>query len=98
MPNVMVAKLFARHIKVHEQITLLKSAPFLVGVGTAGRIAKIIETDPDAILVKKVDFLVVDSTYTDKKDMSILDLPETQMDLKKLYSICQDFVQGTYSF
>ncbi|KAJ3347575.1 hypothetical protein HDU91_006742 [Kappamyces sp. JEL0680] len=97
MPKIMVAKLFARHLKVSEQIELLKKTPFLVGVGTAARISKIIETDEEAIKVNKLEYLLIDGTWKDKKNQTIVDVPEVNMDLKRLVETLRDSVIGTLS-
>lgn len=93
----MVAKLFAKHMKVEAQVESLKSTSFLVGVGTASRLAKIIETDPDSLKIKRVEFLLIDGNWRDKKNMTILDLPETHLDLKKLVEMVKETVIGIYS-
>jgi hypothetical protein len=47
--KIKIAKLFAKHKKIEEQISDLKSVPYLIGVGTPARILKIIESDPGFI-------------------------------------------------
>jgi hypothetical protein len=94
--NMKIAKLFAKHFKVSDQVKSLRDYPYLVGVGTPGRIVKIIN-DFDVIPLKKLDFLIIDVTK-DKKNCTILDLPETCMDLKKLVEMVKENVQGVYSF
>ncbi|KAI8898358.1 U3-containing 90S pre-ribosomal complex subunit-domain containing protein [Globomyces pollinis-pini] len=97
-PRVLVAKLFAKHMKLNEQIQSLKSQPFLVGVGTPSRLIKIIETDPDALKPKRIEHIIIDGQYRDKKSMSILDLPETHIDLKKLVANLKEYAIGVYNF
>lgn len=48
------------------------------------------QDDADAIPLKKLDYVFIDSSYRDAKQMSILDLPDTGIDLKKLYEIIKD--------
>ena len=48
------------------------------------------QDDADAIPLKKLDYVLIDSSYRDAKQMSILDLPDTGIDLKKLYEIIKD--------
>lgn len=98
MPKVMVAKLFSKHMKVAEQVDMLHNTSFLVGVGTAARMSKIMETDKDALKAKRIEFLIIDGTYRDKKSMSIYDLPETHLELKKLVESVHEFTIGIYSF
>ncbi|KAJ2994475.1 cms1 ribosomal small subunit [Globomyces sp. JEL0801] len=97
-PRVLVAKLFAKHMKLNEQIQSLKNQPFLVGVGTPSRLIKIIETDPDALKPKRIEHIIIDGQYRDKKSMSILDLPETHIDLKKLVANLKEYAIGVYNF
>jgi hypothetical protein len=65
-----------------------------VGVGTPARIVKIMQDDPDAMPLKKLDYLMIDSSFRDGKNMSILDLPDTGLDTKKLYELCSGAHDG----
>jgi hypothetical protein len=98
MNNVKVCKLFAKHMKIKDQIKSLKESNFLIGVGTPGRILKILETDEEAMPLKKMEFLIIDGSHKDKKSFSILDLPETHMDLKKLVEMLRDSLLGVYNY
>jgi U3-containing 90S pre-ribosomal complex subunit len=71
--------------------------PYLVGVGTPARLIKILETDPDAMKLNRIEYLIVDGSWRDGKNMSILDLPETHLDLKKLADMVQEHALGIYS-
>jgi hypothetical protein len=68
----------------------------LVGVGTPARLVKLLESDPDAIKIKRVEYLIVDGEWKDGKNMTILDSPETHLELKKLAALLTD-VLGIYS-
>ncbi|KAJ3333127.1 hypothetical protein HDU76_011204 [Blyttiomyces sp. JEL0837] len=77
-----IGKLFARHIKIAEHIKLCKTTYFPVSVGTPNRVLKLLEAD--AIDINTISNLIVDSSYVDKKERGILDIPELQADLKAL--------------
>ena len=94
VPQLKVAKLFAKHMKMEEQIRALKKTPFLIAVGTPARIMKILEQDEGAIPLKKLDYLIIDGTFKNKKSMTVYDLLDTQMDLKKLTAHLQDHVEA----
>ncbi|KAJ3317166.1 cms1 ribosomal small subunit [Boothiomyces sp. JEL0866] len=82
-------KLFARHLKINDQIESLKKEPFLIGVGTPGRIRKIIEQDKDAIRTNRVEFVIVDG-WIDSKNFNILDNNETREDTLHLVSLFKE--------
>jgi hypothetical protein len=84
--NLKVAKLFARHIKLPEQLLQLKNDTFHVGVGTPNRILKIMNDD-DGIKKDKIEYVIIDGTYRDKKTMSIVDLDDVRSDLKLLNTL-----------
>lgn len=98
VPNLKVAKLFAKHMKIQDQIRALKKSPFLLAVGTPARILKILEQDEDAIPLKKLEYLIIDGSFKNKKEMTIYDLLDTQMDLKKLTEFLKDHVESIISF
>ena len=93
VPKLKIAKLFAKHMKVEEQIRALKKSPFLLAVGTPARILKILEEDDQCIPLDKLEYLIIDGNFKNKKSMTIYDLLDTQMDLKKLTSHVQDHVE-----
>jgi hypothetical protein len=98
IPNLRIAKLFSKHMKINEQIDSLKSIPFLVGVGTPNRLVKILETDPDALKAKRIEYLIIDGSHKDKKSMTIWNLNEHHPDLKQLYELVKDYTIGVYNF
>lgn len=69
-----VAKCFARHIKVGEQLDLLRKRMHPIAVGTPGRILSILTTDPSVF--SSVSTIVID-VKRDVKLRSIFDIPET---------------------
>ncbi|XP_035995003.1 protein CMSS1 [Fundulus heteroclitus] len=75
-------KLFAKHIKVEEQVKLLQKAVTHIGVGTPGRINALIEKE--GLNLKALRYLVVDWNWRDQKLRRMVDIPEIKMDFMKL--------------
>jgi protein CMS1 len=97
MPNIMVAKVFAKHMKITDQIEELKARPYLIGVGTAARVTKIMETEPEALKASKLDFVLIDGSWKDKTNQTILDITDINLELKKLIESVKDHLKGVYS-
>lgn len=72
-----VAKLFAKHIKIAEQVELLASRPLCIGVGTPARLAALVADG--ALSLERVALVVVDCSR-DVKLRNLLDIPETRRD------------------
>ncbi|PVH92832.1 hypothetical protein DM02DRAFT_604767 [Periconia macrospinosa] len=79
-PNV--AKLFAKHMKVKEQIEHLKKHKIDYGVGTPERLSALL--DHDALSTANLKRVVVDASYIDQKKRGILDMKELHEPLIKL--------------
>ncbi|KAJ8350327.1 hypothetical protein SKAU_G00254570 [Synaphobranchus kaupii] len=77
-----VMKLFAKHIKVEEQVKLLGKMVTHIGVGTPGRIKALIEKE--GLSLQKLRFLVLDWNWRDQKLRRMVDVPEVKGDLLKL--------------
>ncbi|KAI1899846.1 hypothetical protein AGOR_G00065980 [Albula goreensis] len=77
-----VVKLFAKHIKVEEQVKLLEKSVTHIGVGTPGRIKALIEKD--GLSLQALRFLVLDWNWRDQKQRRMVDVPEVKGDLVKL--------------
>lgn len=73
-----IAKLFARHMKVNEQIDALSKGHFRIGVGTPARINKLIEEKP--ALFDNVSTVVLDQ-WVDSKKQTLLSLKDTRKDV-----------------
>lgn len=73
-----IAKLFARHMKVNEQIEALSKGHFRIGVGTPARINKIIEEKP--ALFNNVATVILDQ-WIDSKKQTLLSLKDTRKDV-----------------
>ncbi|XP_058885858.1 protein CMSS1 isoform X3 [Acipenser ruthenus] len=80
--NAKVLKLFAKHIKVEEQIKLLQKGVTHVGVGTPGRIKAL--TEQDGLSLKALKYVVLDWNWRDQKLRRMPDIPEVKLDMLKL--------------
>ncbi|KAL7881451.1 hypothetical protein AOLI_G00082990 [Acnodon oligacanthus] len=77
-----VAKLFAKHIKIEDQIKLLSKGVVHIGVGTPGRVAALIEKE--GMNLQSLHYLVLDWNYRDQKQRRMIDIPEVKKDFLKL--------------
>ncbi|XP_050220590.1 uncharacterized protein LOC126670906 [Mercurialis annua] len=75
------AKLFSKHMKVEEQVTLLKERVNFAS-GTPSRIKKLI--DIEALGLSRLDMVVLD-IHTDVKGYSLLTLPQVRDEFWDLY-------------
>jgi protein CMS1 len=85
-----IAKLFAKHIKVPEQVAFLASHKVPLAIGTPARILKLAQTalnDKDesamAIDLSAVEHVVLDG-WRDAKDRTIFDVAEVRLELLRL--------------
>jgi len=76
-----IAKLFAKHFKVEEQMEMLSKEYFPIALGTPNRISKLIEVG--ALSLRRVSMVLVDVT-PDSKSFTLLTLNEVKNDLYKL--------------
>ncbi|MGH0140635.1 UNVERIFIED_CONTAM: hypothetical protein FKN15_043675 [Acipenser sinensis] len=74
--NAKVLKLFAKHIKVEEQIKLLQKGVTHMGVGTPGRIKALAEQD--GLSLKALKYVVLDWNWRDQKLRRMPDIPEVK--------------------
>ncbi|XP_051565602.1 protein CMSS1-like isoform X2 [Myxocyprinus asiaticus] len=90
-----VLKLFAKHIKVDEQIKLLSKGVTHIAVGTPGRIAALLEKD--GLTVQGLRYLVLDWNYRDQKHRTMADIPEVKLDFLKMMNlgVIQSCREGT---
>ncbi|KAF2184833.1 hypothetical protein K469DRAFT_578409 [Zopfia rhizophila CBS 207.26] len=77
-----VSKLFAKHIKLAEQVSLCKKYKMDIGVGTPDRISALL--DQKALSTANLKRIVVDTSYIDQKKRGILDMRELHEALIKL--------------
>nr|XP_020013183.1 protein CMSS1 [Castor canadensis] len=77
-----VMKLFAKHIKVQEQVKLLEKHVVYLGVGTPGRIKELIKQG--GLNLNPLKFLVFDWNWRDQKLRRMMDIPEIRKELFEL--------------
>ncbi|KAI0229410.1 Protein CMSS1 [Lamellibrachia satsuma] len=77
-----IAKLFAKHIKLKEQIKLLLKSTVHIGVGTPNRIQALIESE--SLSMKQTKYVLLDWTWRDLKLRRLIDVPETRTDMWSL--------------
>ncbi|XP_020506893.1 protein CMSS1 isoform X1 [Labrus bergylta] len=75
-------KLFAKHIKVEEQMKLLQKGVTHIGVGTPGRISALVEKD--GLNLQALRYVVLDWNWRDQKLRRMVDIPEIKLDFMKL--------------
>ncbi|XP_071334485.1 protein CMSS1 isoform X2 [Trachinotus anak] len=75
-------KLFAKHIKIEEQVKLLQKGVTHIGVGTPGRISALIERE--GLNLKALRYLVLDWNWRDQKLRRMVDIPEIKLDFMKM--------------
>eukprot|EP00128_Syssomonas_multiformis_P005055 Colp12_sorted_trinity150504_noHs@9995 len=78
-----VGKLFAKHMKVPEQVAFLKGTHIKIAVGTPNRLCKLIEEG--ALKLDRLKYVLVDATYRDVKNRSLFQMTELVSDLLTLY-------------
>ncbi|PBP22995.1 hypothetical protein BUE80_DR006162 [Diplocarpon rosae] len=77
--DAIVAKLFAKHIKLQDSIKFLKSTRTGIAVGTPARLKDLM--DDGALQVDRLERIVVDASHIDVKKRGILEMKETQVPL-----------------
>ncbi|KAH8667430.1 U3-containing 90S pre-ribosomal complex subunit-domain containing protein [Tricladium varicosporioides] len=77
--DAVVAKLFAKHIKLQDSIKFLKSSRTGIAVGTPTRLKDLM--DDGALAVDRLERIIVDASHIDIKKRGILDMKETQVPL-----------------
>ncbi|XP_070832571.1 protein CMSS1 isoform X2 [Chaetodon trifascialis] len=75
-------KLFAKHIKIEEQVKQLQKGVTHIGVGTPGRINALIEKE--GLNLRPLRHLVLDWNWRDQKLRRMVDIPEIKLDFMKL--------------
>ncbi|KAM6224983.1 protein CMSS1 [Rhynchocyon petersi] len=87
-----VMKLFAKHIKIQEQVKLLEKRVVHLGVGTPGRIKELIKQG--GLNLNPLKFLVFDWNWRDQKLRRLMDIPEIRKEVFELlemgvFSLCK---------
>jgi hypothetical protein len=80
--NAPILKLFAKHMKVQEQVTALKE-PCAIAVGTPGRLLKLVELG--ALSLSHTSLVILDAQQ-DQKGFSIFTVPDVKRDFFKLFN------------
>lgn len=82
--KIKIVKLFAKHIKIKEQVALLKKQKHQLAVATPTRFSALIDILPD--LKMNLKYIFIDSSR-DAKERTIFDIPETGKPLLDLIYI-----------
>ncbi|KAL2260079.1 hypothetical protein VTK26DRAFT_6032 [Humicola hyalothermophila] len=82
-----VAKLFAKHFKLEDQVTFLKKYRTGIAVGTPQRLIDLIENE--ALSLDNLKRLVVDASHIDQKKRGIADMRETMLPLARLLAMAE---------
>ncbi|XP_059674029.1 protein CMSS1 isoform X1 [Gavia stellata] len=69
-----VLKLFAKHIKIKEQVNMLEKGVFHIGVGTPGRVKALVEQD--GLCLNSTKYMILDWNWRDQKLRRMMDIPE----------------------
>lgn len=77
-----MAKLFAKHMKVEEQASLLQKNPICIGVGTPNRILKLAKDNH--VYFSNLSHLILDMRKN-KKNQTLVDIPEIAADFWSLW-------------
>ncbi|KAG9243566.1 U3-containing 90S pre-ribosomal complex subunit-domain containing protein [Calycina marina] len=80
--DVMVAKLFAKHMKVKEQVSMLKFKRTGIAVGTPKRLQDLMEDG--ALAIDRLERIIIDCSHIDVKKRGILEMQDTQIPLMSL--------------
>jgi len=79
--DAVVAKLFAKHIKLKDAARFLRSTRVGVAVGTPTRLNDLIEDG--ALIVDELQRIIIDASHIDAKKRGILEMKETHEPLIK---------------
>lgn len=94
LPNIRtkctIAKLFAKHFKVQEQVGFLSSHKASIAIGTPARLLKLSQeprTDTTGMCIdlQLIDHVIIDG-WRDGKDRTVFDVPEIRKELFELLS------------
>ncbi|KAF4124527.1 protein CMS1 [Geosmithia morbida] len=78
------ADLFAKHMKVAEQVEFLKNKKTGIGIGTPARLIELI--DNGALSLEYLENIIVDASHIDQKKRGILDMKDTMLPLARFLS------------
>ncbi|XP_033002503.1 protein CMSS1 isoform X1 [Lacerta agilis] len=77
-----VMKMFAKHIKLQEQVKMLEKGVIHVGVGTPGRIKALLQQD--GLSMTSLKYVILDWNWRDQKLRRLIDIPETRKETIEL--------------
>ncbi|KAI5451868.1 Protein cms1 [Naganishia albida] len=77
-----IAKLFAKHFKVSEQIEHLQKTKICLAAGSPNRIGKIL-AESEALHIRQQTVILLDLTFRDSKNRTLLSIPEIRQDFWK---------------
>ncbi|XP_066455271.1 protein CMSS1 isoform X2 [Eleutherodactylus coqui] len=77
-----IMKLFAKHIKIKDQIKWLETNVVHLGAGTPGRIKALIEQD--GLSLQSLKYLILDWNWRDQKLRRMADIPEVKKETAEL--------------
>ncbi|KAK3700343.1 Protein cms1 [Vermiconidia calcicola] len=80
--EALVAKLFAKHIKLKEAVEFVSKSRINIGVGTPQRVSDLL--DNGVLSSSHLERIVVDASYIDQKKRGVLDMKELQVPLVQL--------------
>lgn len=86
-----IAKLFAKHFRLHEQKAFLASHRSPAAIGTPARILKLVQDDEAPIDANVVEHIFID-THRDGKDRTVFDVPEVRKEFLDL--LCRTPIRG----
>ncbi|GKT46021.1 protein CMS1 [Colletotrichum spaethianum] len=76
-----VSKLFAKHMKVDEQVKFLQNTRTGIAVGTPARLMEL--ADNGALSLEKLQRIVVDASHIDQKKRGVMDMKDTMLPLAR---------------
>ncbi|KAI4227151.1 MAG: hypothetical protein L6R36_002648 [Xanthoria steineri] len=85
--EVTVAKLFAKHIKLKDATAFVKKTRINIGVGTPTRIIDLLAER--ALKLEKLERVIIDTSFLDRKKRNIFDMKETQQPLMQLLNMAE---------
>jgi hypothetical protein len=85
-----IAKLFAKHMKVSEQVSMLEKYPLYMATGTPNRILKLAQDNH--LKFSRLSCIVIDMRRN-KKNQTIVDIPDVASDFWALWdSFCRQHI------
>ncbi|GKT66555.1 replication regulator [Colletotrichum tofieldiae] len=79
-----VSKLFAKHMKVDEQVKFLQNTRTGIAVGTPARLMELADNDEKgALSLEKLQRIVVDASHIDQKKRGVMDMKDTMLPLAR---------------